>query len=629
MSRASATLASCLLVCSAAAQATAQVTVTLSLDGDRHSFKVGEAILLHLTYTATEPGFSLNTTITEPASPIDDLAVSPMGGVFPWLDDKAHGNRYTPDYEALSALENGKAQTVTLPLNAVYRFETAGHYTVQIVSHRVSVGGVQSPKPFGPLVSNPVDFQIEPMSDAEDASRALALERKIRKAADLRTAQQYGEELDWLTEDASTRVKLSLLLHPKEFYPFGIDLSRGLWIARNRTLVVAELERALRDPAQPLSAGSSLLELAVSLKARLESPFDSAYPTTPLETQRIKAEYLKQIADSLPKREGEALVDAARTIFLELARKGEIGTPEFATAREVLIMHFAEVNEFNVDWLLNSYGAYLQDMRMVPALEQILKTQHNPILNAERTAVLKQLLKITRADGREELIAEVCGENPTLLQAVDEAPFESLPETDDCLKRKIHAAADPVKQFELDWVTEFAARFASSTIYDDLLALYRKSGATWDKQAQGYMLGYLVHWNAHRALPLLESALPANAPTLDFNILYALNRAYSPPLGLFWRERLSNAFPEQAGRAAWLLSENGTVEDQTILRARLERWRAEWTGHKIPESEARLETDLMEAVTRGKNWQTPETEVAGLGGACLSSACKSRFSVKR
>ncbi len=602
------------------------VTVTLSLVGHKTIYKIGEPILLHITFLATEPGLSLNTTTTEPASPVDEVVISPSSGVFPWLDDQARGQRYRPDYAALATLDVSNSQIITLPLNAVYRIDMPGHYTVHVVTDRVSRSGARHFEPIGPLTTNSVSFEIQAMSEEEDAHRAAVLEREIRQAADLRIAQRYAEELNWLTGDVSTRVKLSLFLHPKTFYPFAVDVTRGLWIARNRTMVVTALEQALHERTQTLSAGSSLLRLTVSLKARLESPFNPDFPSAPLQTEHIESEYLKLLAASLPDRQGEALVDAARAVFVEFARRKHTTEAEFAAAREVLITHFGEVNEFNVDWLLNAYGDYLRDERIVPALEQILQKQYNPTLNGERTAVLKQLMKITGAASRTELAAEVCGDNPTLLQAIDDAPFQTLPETDDCLKSKIHAAlVNPAKQLDLQGATELTARFATSGIYDDLLALYRDSGSTWDTQAQGYILGYFVRWDPHRGLPLLEDALPPSAPRLDFNLVYALNRAYSPSLEAVWRRRMADAPPEQAGQAAWLLSENGPAEDQARIRERLESWRAEWNGRLIPEPQARFEADLTQAVMHGKNWHIAEHEAAKLRNACLSSACHSVF----
>lgn len=604
--------------------AVAQVSVDLSLHDGQTAYKIGEPILLDLKFVASEPGLSLNVTTTEPASPIDELVVSPTAGVFPWLEDQARGERYSPDFASLESLQIGMPITIRLPLNGVYRFDAPGHYTVHVVTRRVLRADVANSKPFPPLTSNSITFDIEPMSEAEDAHRAAVLEQKIRAATDLRTAQQCAEELDWLTGDGSTRVKLSLFLHPKSFYPFGVDVSKGLWIARNRPLVVAALQRALSDPEQPMPAGLPLLKLAVSLKARLESPFNPAFPTAPLEAQRIGEEYVTLIADSFEYRKRDALVDAARIVFVELAgKKGGGAGSAFAAARELLIEHFAEVNEFNVDWLLNGYGEYFKDPRIVPALKQILREQSDPRMGLERTAVLGELMKVAPTKSRKELAAEVCADNATLFQIVNYVPFETLPETDDCIKRNVDGAIrHPANAIGLQVATEFAARFASPAIYDDLLALYEESGRDWDKQAQGYILGYFMRWDSGRGLPFLERALPADASSLDFNLLYALDRAYSPALDSFWRERLQIAPPEQAGQAAWLLSEHGPAEDQALIRARLENLRAEWKGRDLPEAEAQLEADLLQAAISGKNWRISVAEAAKLREACLSKACK-------
>ena len=92
----------CTLSCGAAsAQAGGPVRVELSLARGKTIFRSGELIQLNLQFSATTSGYSLNTTITEPASPIDTIVLAPMTGVFPWLEDQARGNRYGPDYAAI------------------------------------------------------------------------------------------------------------------------------------------------------------------------------------------------------------------------------------------------------------------------------------------------------------------------------------------------------------------------------------------------------------------------------------------------------------------------------------------------------------------------------------------------
>ena len=89
------------------AQSPSNVQVNLSLAGEKTVYKIGEPILLRLAFSASV-GTSLNMTTTDPASPVDRLVVSPMKGVFPWLEDQDRGHPYLPDYAAIARIEPGK-----------------------------------------------------------------------------------------------------------------------------------------------------------------------------------------------------------------------------------------------------------------------------------------------------------------------------------------------------------------------------------------------------------------------------------------------------------------------------------------------------------------------------------------
>jgi hypothetical protein len=376
----------------------------------------------------------------------------------------------------------------------------------------------------------------------------------------------------------------------------------------------------------------SLLTLAVQLKARLEVPFDPAAADAELPAERIRAAYLQRISRSLAKRSGESLIDAARMMLAELARAQQTGTLEFAAAREAVIAHFADVNEYNVDTLLDVYGKYLLDARMAPALRNILDQQSNPTMNGERTAVLKQLVKISPPEGRAALIREVCGFNPTVLQITEELPAGPLPETDECLRREMQSAASAKNSRErlrLSWAIEFAAHYGSPAIYDDVLSLYGSGGSGLNPDARGFALAYLAHWDAQRGLPLLESALPVDSQNPDQSLTYALGRVYSPQLLPFLVRRMNNSPPTLAGYAAWQLAEHAPAEDRALVNARLERWRIAFQGRTIPAAEGNLEAELTQAALRGKNWQASETEAASLRAECLSAECKTRTAVRR
>jgi len=378
-----------LSACASLTQQNPDVQVRLSLANGKDFYRGGEPILLELTFTARVPGYQINEITTEPASPVDQVLLSPAKGVYSWLNDYSRQGRYSPDYSTSNELQPGQPVTIKLPLNALYRFDEAGRYSVHVVTSRTSSGDFLHAKPAGPLASNDVSFDIAPMDDTDESAEAEHLESLIRSARDLRTAQHYASQLQWLTGDPSTRVKLSLFLHPKEFYPFGVDVSYGLWVARNRALVVSTLEQAMTDPQQPIGPVGSVLQMAVALKSRLQSPYDPASTTNPLpQVNQIEDEYVRRIVTTLPLRKDANLASTAITLLTSLAPRGKITTPEFKAAREALITHFADVNEYQVDWVLNGYGKYLQDSRMIPVLEDMLGKIK---FNTTRAAIENQL----------------------------------------------------------------------------------------------------------------------------------------------------------------------------------------------------------------------------------------------
>jgi hypothetical protein len=387
--RNSLTLALILLsACAALAQQNPDVQVQLSLANGKDSYRGGEPILLELTFTARVPGYLINEITTEPASPVDQVLLSKAKGVYPWLDDYSRESRYSPDYETSNELQPGQPVTIELPLNALYRFDEPGRYTVHVVTSRIASGDSNFR---GSLVltSNDVGFDTVPMDDADEAAEAKHLESLIRSAPDLRTAQRHASKLQWLTGDPSTSVKLSLFLHPKEFYPFGVDVSYGLWVARNRALIVSTLEQAMSDPQQPIEPVASALQMAVALKSRLQSPYDPASSRNPLpQAEQIENDYARRIEATLPQRKGANLANAAITLLSSLAQRGKTGAPEFEAARDALSTHFADVDQYEVDWVLNAYGKYLEDSRMIPALENMLVTIK---FNSARTAIENHL----------------------------------------------------------------------------------------------------------------------------------------------------------------------------------------------------------------------------------------------
>ncbi len=463
--------------------------------------------------------------------------------------------------------------------------------------------------------------------------RDLMLEQRIRASTDQRAARQLANELDYLPGDAATKVKLSLFLHPKTFYPFGIDVGRGLWIARNRPMVVAALEKAITDPAQSNGAGSGLLGTLVALKASLEVPYDAKQSATQLPTKRITAEYAHQIAMSIPARTGESKIDAARTVFVAMVNAGNTSSPDFDIAREAIITHFGEVNEYIVDWMLNAYGKYLRDPRMIPALHRILENTTDPILTGERAAAITQLAEIAPGDMPTYLIREACAEHPVMLRTVrDLTPVDTLPATDACLKEKLRVEASAVSrplQLQLGTTMGYIARFADDALVPDVRRAYGARTEDWDQSARGAAVTYLMRWDAKNSRPLLEEFLPAHDSSGGAMMYFLLDPAHVPDDGL--REALRGCLEKDSSKVAeqcgYGLSQIGEPEDQKALERRLELLRKHDVPSFSPE-DGKLEGELVAALLKGRSWNSTEQQTDALQHSCISSECKQRFHVQ-
>ena len=129
------------------------------------------------------------------------------------------------------------------------------------------------------------------------------------------------------------------------------------------------------------------------------------------------------VAATLPERTGEVLVDAARTVFLTLIRNKQIGSPDFQLAREVLITHFDDVDQYNLDWLLNDYGKYLDDPRLNPILLRMLQRP-----NVLRSAILHYLGLHDSGHARPVFASELCAAHPASLNDLSATTIETIPE---------------------------------------------------------------------------------------------------------------------------------------------------------------------------------------------------------
>jgi hypothetical protein len=633
------------------------VQVTLTLKDGKTTYRAGEPIILDLSFAENEPGHAIESGTTEPPSPIDEIVISPKEGVSRWLDDASGRHQYMPDAETSQQISPGEPSHILLPINSVYRIDKPGSYSAYVITHRVLSGG-SSPieRAHNTTVgirTNQVTFEVEPMSEADEQIVVDRLVGEIRPLVqrllqafstvaignvnaitegqrqdlrrDWRRGNDLANELSWLSGDPSTRAKVDMYLHPEVFGPFSGMVKQGLWISRNRPLVVTLLEQGMKDSPQAVDIAKLTAQMKASLAGRSVDDTDRIQ-------RKLEVEELRGIAKTLPERTDQNLAETNTTLFMRLAEAKQTGTPEFAAAREFLITHFGEVSPWHIDVLLNVYGKYLSDTRLVPSLEDFLRDRQPPIFAGARNAVLRHLLLLAPSqDVRPFVAAAICDpESRMSFDILTKLPDAILPEVDQCLLQqitKLAASADRPAQMMLSLKTPLAGRFATSAIYPQMLVVYNQYGSKWQEDARGGMLAYLARYDEKGGLELLKQGIKLGTGQPINAVMSLCKSFYSPAVNRFFEDQLQREDdPLAVSWAAWGLSEHGTARDQTLIRARLDRWRkSSWSqGKTIDPEQGRLEGDLVVALVHAKAWQIEEAEKDKLKQSCVTDECRDR-----
>lgn len=615
----------------------------IKFDGEKNVYRIGEPINLVLTYTATQPDYSVETYYSPR---FDDVIISPTDGVYNWL---YRLNRLY-SYDDVSAPQRLSETPIDIKItvNDLVRFDKPGKYKIKVLSRRVWAAKKEVSFRRDPisLMSNEIELEIKEMTEAEETAEVKRITALMDSAQNLNQHQIYKRELDYLTGDVSTAEKVRRFLNPPKFGGVTwLDTGKGLDIARNKALAIKFLETALRDPNREIN--QDLIQRIVALRILAEDEKSPSRAVSPEElwkeresrSKELNTAYYAELLESLPKRDGRSRIFAAYRIFTSLP-KDDTSSVAFTTTKSFLIENFDKLEYAAQSELLERFWEKLKTPALIPSLEKILAGKEPEPNWNNRANAFRRLIELEEKLARPFVINEIRNPeslmNPEVLTILSD---EFLPETDDALLAQINALAateDRRKQLNLQFKLTLAARYATAKIYSELADIYKKYSGSWRIEQSAPLLSYLARHNDEETIPLIEEQLNKSGDPSGSNVLYNLTKnGFSKGLEKLLQRRLESDDPQTAASAAFYLSKYGDVENKSLIEKRYDKWLVNWSkrqpelenpvASQAMKIEAMFQVSFLEALIQVGKWKLSETEISRLKQSCLTEDCRRRF----
>jgi hypothetical protein len=619
----------------------AAVRATLKLADNKTAYRIGDPIRLVLELTADREGYSTDTIPDGTDLTWDTITVTPENGLHYWLEEYLEA-RMPRDYFSQANLST-KPITIDIWLNDSIRFDRPGRYSVKVTTRRVSFATSPRQHDAPPLIltTNEVAFDLEPMSDADEEKEVKRISELIDASRNWQAEETAARQLAYLTGDISTREKVRRFASgDSRSGNYSQQITYGLFIARNRELVLKLLEAAIRDPNRPVTY--SLIGLVAKFRLLRERVGVARKPVRVTgmlmpnggdpRFVEIQDALVIEIAGSLNRRTGKSLTTTAMTILTRLPKEPEAKAALLAETRQILTSQFDSLHPFDQEYLMRVYWEQLRNPSLIPSLKKMLSVTGVASKNIHDSA-LKRLIELAPDEARPYVIAEVRDPKSLVdLEVLGSLKDLALDEVDAALVEQIRRLTESKTNFDrvyLKHKTSLAARFATKSIYADMLDIYRNADDSLPVEARPGFLAYFARHNEGEALVLLEQALEKVGPGQQFNILPDFAKLYfSNAVDALLQKRLDTADPEIAGTAAYLISLYGPPADQSVIEQRLRRWHEEWRDRGAEadgNGQGRIERELIMALTRARSWKLSPERTKELQQGCITNICKQNF----
>ena len=612
------------------------VHVKLSLAENKTVYRIGEPIKLVMEFTADREGYEVEVSSDRDGPPLDTIAVSPEMGVTQWFaefTDNRYFGRCVISRDKLSS-----PRRLEIVLNDSLRFDNPGRYTLSIKTRRITRNSTdfrQASEPLS-LSTNVISFELQSMSEADEAKEVKRLSDLLDSTRSSRD-DEIARRLSYLTGDPSAREKVRRFLNPEERPSnYGLHIHYGLFIARNRGLVLKLIETAMRDPNTPVTSQMlwaairlrMLITYGVSPKPVVPAPLMLEPEENP-RNREIREAYTTELTAGLGKRSVTSQTVTALTLFTITPKDSLAESPGMGEVRRILVQKFDTLHPYSQDWLLRIHWEQMRDVALVPSLKKMLAMTGTASKNLHESA-LQRLLEMAPDEARSYVVAEIRDPNslvdPQILGALKE---ESLPEVDAQLLEQIRRLAQSTQgyaQVFLRSKTAVLVRFATGNIYGELMQLYQQTGMNLPRDGRAGLLAYFAKHNDREAGPLIEQAVadlkPGEYPQIlsDLTGLY-----YSESMSVLLKKIVQTDDPPMASHAAYLIGKHGSPGDEKLLEARLKRWQEQWRD-RILEADAQrqgqIERELIYALINGKSWKLTPERVRELQTSCATQLCR-------
>jgi hypothetical protein len=628
------------------------VSFVVRLKGGQTRFRQGELIRLELAFASSLPDtYHLDSATYDRSGrlEIDDFHLDPEGGTSdPLYDYFNFRDGYMGGGLRGNPLLKAEPYVVEADLNEWYRFDRPGRYRLYVTSGRV--GGRRLGGEGGSFIvtSNAIEFEVVPADSAwskQTTAQAASVLDSRDRSADRRSACRV---LRFLGTEEAVRELVKRLDGRDADSGCEFEYDFGLRSTPHRALAVAEMERQLGAPEQPVTTEFINVLAFLSFMQQNVAPLPP-YPEQgdedAVKLWRIAYDRRWAVYNETLKRYAERLAaavfakeKAARAVSLEtlvslhaptaLSKK----TPEETQAENAL--KGALVSAFK-DLPADAQGRFLEyqwpqvaSPEMLPVLRRIYQnpSKENNMLSG---LALRRIYELSPDEGRRLIIEEMRRPlTQVRMDVLGMLPDESLPEVDSLVAERLGAGADA---FDADLLLPLAERYATAAVSPQLKAAYEKQVGRMACAPQSALLAYFLRVEPAYGAELVEKALASRKETGCYRFLLTSVAGFHMNRELQAVAVASLDDTALTADAAEMLGNYGSAETRDALLRRFESWHEEWAGREKElsaqnESEplaaqTRAEAALLHALASAPAWLADKEMLEMIRTLCVTKNC--------